>query len=252
MGYIFDPIRPGRYAEAYLFLQVPKVIMESATIRPKTAHMCHVSNENMTFHEFPSDFDPNRTPIYYIPTMRVDSKAEDLGMLWAVVDRVLAKRRDRKGVIHSTSYTRQEEIRDRSRFKESMILNTRGEPVANAMEEFFAAGPGSVFVSPSVCEGYDFKQDKARFQFMCKIPFQPPSKIVKAREADDKEYRSYMAMQALVQSFGRGMREHSDWCENFIADMHMDWFYPKYKHLAPKSFTSFIRPVNILPPPMKF
>lgn len=251
-GFVFDPIRPGRYAESYLFLQVPKVIMLSATLRPKTGYMCHIPKENMYFHEFPSDFDPKRSPIYYIPTMRVDSKADDLGALWAVLDRVMARRRDRKGVVHSTSYPRQEEIYERSRFKDSMILNKRGEPVAESMELFFQAGPGSAYISPSVCEGYDFKQDRARWQFMCKIPFQPPSKIVKAREADDKEYRAYQAMQALVQSFGRGMREDTDWCENFIADMHMDWFYPKYKHLAPKSFNNFIRPISILPQPLAF
>jgi Rad3-related DNA helicase len=251
-GYVFDPIRPGRYAEPYLFLQVPKVIMISATIREKTGFMCHISRENMKFQEFPSDFDPKRSPIYYVPTMRVDSNANDLGQLWAVLDRVMSRRRDRKGVVHSTSFERQREIRDRSRFASAMILNKKGQPVADAMEEFFQAGPGTTFISPSVCEGYDFKQDKARWQFMCKVPFEPPSKIVKAREADDKEYRGYKAMQALVQSFGRGMREHTDWCENFICDMHMDWFYPKYSHLAPKSFNKFIKAVSILPPPMNY
>jgi Rad3-related DNA helicase len=107
-------------------------------------------------------------------------------------------------------------------------------------------------VSPSVFEGFDFKQDKARWQFMCKIPFEPPSKIVKAREAVDKEYRPYQAMQALVQSFGRGMREYDDWCENFIADEHMDWFYPRYKHLAPSSFNSFLRHITVLPAPLNY
>ncbi len=252
LGYKFDPIRPGRYAEACLFLGIEDITMLSATNRPKTIQMCHVAKENYTFKEFPSDFDPKRSPIYYIPTMRVDSKATDLGPLWVVLDRIMAKRRDRKGVVHSTSYARQEEIKAQSRFADSMILNKKGEPIAEAVEKYFAAGPGSALISPSVFEGFDFKQDKARWQFMCKIPFEPPSKIVKAREADDKEYRSYQAMQALVQSFGRGMREHSDWCENFIADEHMDWFYPRYRHLAPNSFNDFLVKVSKVPAPLNF
>ncbi len=252
MGYVFDPIRPGRYAELYLWLKVEKIIVLSATLRPKTGHMCNVSDANMLFHEFPSEFDPKRSPIYYLPTMRVDSRANDLGRLWAVLDRIMARRRDRKGVVHSTSYDRQTEIRDRSRFADKMILNAKGEPIADSMERFFAAGPGAAYISPSVCEGYDFKQDKARWQFMCKIPTPPPSKIVKAREAVDKQYRAYQAMQTLVQSFGRGMRENTDWCENYICDEHMDWWYPKNKHLAPQSFNSFLQRIDVLPPPMNF
>jgi len=251
-GYQFDPIRPGRYAEPCLFLQVPRILMISASIRPKTIYMCHVKKENFVFKEYPSDFDPKRSPIYYIPTMRVDSKATDLGLLWAVLDRVAGRRRDRKGVVHSTSYDRQTEIKERSMWGGSMILNKKGEPIADAIEQFFQAGPGSIFVGPSVFEGFDFKQDKARWQFMCKIPFEPPSKIVKAREAVDPEYRPYQAMQALVQSFGRGMREASDWCENFIADEHMEWFYPRYSHLAPASFNGFLKQVKVLPPPMNY
>ncbi len=252
LGYQFDPIRPGRYAEACLFLGVPDITAISATIRTKTIQMCHVAKENYTFKEFPSDFDPKRSPIYYLPTMRVDSKAGDLGLLWAVLDRVASRRRDRKGVVHSTSYDRQGEIKERSRFAESMILNERKQPINVAVEKYFEAGPGAILVSPSVFEGFDFKDDRARWQFMCKIPFEPPSRIVKAREAVDKEYRPYQAMQALVQSFGRGMRSREDWCENFIADEHMDWFYPRYKHLAPDSFRAFMRTIRVLPDPMKW
>ena len=252
LGYKFDPIRPGRYTEATLLLQVPDVTWVSATIRHKTVQMCHLPKESYTFKELPSDFDPRRSPIYYLPTMRVDSKANDLGLLWAVLDRVACRRRDRKGVIHSTSYDRQGEIKERSRFAPSMILNKKGEPIDRSVNEFFQAGAGSILVSPSVFEGFDFKHDRARWQFLCKIPFEPPSKIVKAREAVDKEYRPYQAMQALVQAIGRGMRDRTDWCENFICDEHMDWFYPRFKHLAPDSFNAFMRTISVLPAPMSW
>jgi Rad3-related DNA helicase len=84
---------------------------------------------------------------------------------------------------------------------------------------------------------------------MCKIPFPPPSKIVKAREAADPEYRSYQAMQTMVQCFGRGMRSKSDACENFIFDDHLEWFKPKFAHLAPSSFHAFFKKVAVLPQP---
>ena len=250
-GYQFDPIRLGRYGEAALLLRMPKVIMLSATLRPKTLFMCGIGAKDFMFEEFASDFDPARCPIYYVPTMRVDSRAGDLGLLWAKLDQIIAKRRDRKGVIHTVSYARRDEIAQRSRFFESMIVNPKGEPPTETIEYFRAQGPGAILVSPSVGEGQDFAGDDCRWQFLAKIPFEPPSKIVKAREADDKEYRGYQSMQKMVQAFGRGMRSRDDYCENFIGDEHLSWFLPKYAHLAPKSFHGFFKRVEVLPRPLK-
>ena len=251
-GFIFDPIRPGRYAESTLFLRMPKVVMVSATLRPKTMFMCGVGKDQFHFREFPSEFDRKRCPIYYIPTMRVDRRAGDLGMLWAMLDRIAARRREVKGLVHTVSYARQQEIQERSRFYASMIINPKGEPAIETVERFFESGPGTILVSPTVGEGYDFKHGRARWQLLCKIPFEPPSKIVKAREADDPEYRAYQAIQYMVQVFGRIMRDKSDWGESFIGDSHLDWFLPRYGYLAPKSFHGFYQRMEHLPPPLSF
>lgn len=249
-GFQFDPIRLGRYAESTLFLGTPKVVMLSATLRPKTMYMCGVPTNNFLFKEFPSDFDPKRCPIYYIPTMRVDSEAGDLGLLWAKLDQIASKRRDHKGIVNTVSFVRQREVVERSRFSSSMIINPKGEPAAATVDLFKEAGPGTILVSPSVGEGYDFPHDYCRWLFMAKIPFEPPSKILKAREHDDPEYRAYQAIQGLVQFFGRGMRERSDWCEGFIGDQHLDWFLPRYGHLAPHNFHNNFKIARTVPPPL--
>jgi ATP-dependent DNA helicase DinG len=250
-GYQFDPVRPGRYGESALFMRMPRILMVSATIRPKTMYMCGVGNDLFEFQEFDSEFDRKRCPIYYVPTMRVDSRAGDLGLLWAKLDSLIAKRRDRKGIVHTVSFARQKEILERSRFQSSMVVNSRGEPAAETVEWFKQSPAGTILVTPSVGEGYDFPGDTCRWQFMTKIPFEPPSKIVKAREEDDKEYRGYQAMQGLVQAFGRGMRSKEDACEGIIADQHLDWFLPKFAHLAPRNFHAFFRRIDYLPKPLE-
>ena len=45
-GYQFDPIRPGKYAEAALLFRIPKIIAVSATIRPKTMYMIGIGKDN--------------------------------------------------------------------------------------------------------------------------------------------------------------------------------------------------------------
>jgi Rad3-related DNA helicase len=249
-GYVFDPIRPGRYAEAALLLRVPSIVVISATLRPKTLFMLGLAKGLFDFREFDSEFDPARCPIYYVPTMRVDSRAGDTGRIWILHDQIAGRRTDRKAITHTVSYNRRNEVLSRSRFASAMLINEKGEAAGDIISQFRASGPGTILVSPSVSEGFDFPMSDCEWQFLCKIPFpNGHSKIHKARQHDDPEHGAYLAMNKMVQTFGRAMRRKEDRCENFIGDMHLEWFLPRYGHLAPKSFHGFFKKVSLLPPP---
>lgn len=249
-GFQFDPIRPAKYAESTLLLQTPRIIIVSATLRPKTLFMLGIGQINYDFFEFESDFDPARCPIYWVPTMRVDSKHPDLSQLWTRLDQIIARRQDRKGIIHTISYARQKDVLEKSRFRMKMFVNAKGTSATQMVEIFKASAPGTIFVSPSIATGYDFPGKTCEWQFICKIPFPDGrTKINKARGQVDSEYGAYSAMQTMVQSFGRGMRSKEDQCEGFICDDHLQWFLPKFRHLAPNSFYRLFRKVDILPQP---
>jgi Rad3-related DNA helicase len=248
-GFQFDPVKVARYSESTLLLRVPNIIVISATLRPKTLYMLGLGRESFDFLELGSDFDPKDCPIYYIPTMRVDSRAEDLSPLWIKLEQIASARQDRKGIVHTISYARRDAILGRSRFAPSMIVNPKGEASTETVMAYKAAGPGAILVSPSVGAGFDFPGRDCEWQFVCKIPFPDSrSKIVRARQEDDKEYGPYQAINKLVQIFGRGARFKGDRCENFIGDMHLDWFLPRYGHLAPKSFHGFFKRIEVAPP----
>jgi Rad3-related DNA helicase len=249
-GYVFDPIRPGKYAEAAILLRVPSIVVISATLRPKTMFQLGVAKELFDFREFDSEFDPKRCPIYYIPTMRVDSRAEDLKRLWILHDQIAGRRTDRKGITHTVSYTRRDDVLAQSRFASRMLLNVKGEASTDMINQYRASGPGTILVSPSVSEGFDFPMTDCEWQFLCKIPFpNGHTKIHKARQDADPEHGAYLAINKMVQTFGRAMRRKEDRCENFIGDMHLDWFLPRYGHLAPRSFHGFFKKLTTLPPP---
>jgi Rad3-related DNA helicase len=249
-GFQFDAVRLGQYAEGILFLGKKKIVVVSATLRPKTMHMLGLRKDAFDFYEFDSDFDSSRCPIYYIPTMRVDARVKDLGMLWVRLDQIMSRRTDRKGIIDPISFARRDEVMKASRHVGRMITNQRGESITHVLETFRSAAPGTVLVSPSVGTGYDFPGSQCEWQFICKVPFPDGrAKIQQARQNDDKEYGPYGAMQTLVQFFGRGMRSKQDRCEGFISDDHLQWFLPRYRHLAPKSFHSHFRMVSTVPPP---
>ena len=249
-GFQFDAIRLGQYAEGILFLNKKRVIIVSATLRPKTMQMLGLKKDVYDFQEFDSDFDSSRCPIYYIPTMRVDVKAGSLAQLWVKLDQIMSRRADRKGIIDPISFARRDEVMAASRHRDRMITNQRGESITHVLEAFRSANPGTVLISPSVGTGYDFPGRQCEWQFICKVPFPDGrAKIQQARQAADKEYGPYGAMQSLVQFFGRSMRSKDDRSEGFICDDHLQWFLPKYRHLAPKSFHSHFRMVTNVPPP---
>lgn len=250
MGFQFDPIRPARYAESTLLLHTPRIIIVSATLRPKTLYMLGIGKINYDFFEFASDFDPARCPIYWVPTIRVDSRTPDLSALWVRLDQIISRRQDRKGVIHTISYARQQDVLKKSRFVGKMLVNARGIPATSMVQIFKASKAGTILVSPSVGTGYDFPGRECEWQFLAKIPFPDGrTKINRARNADDSEFGPYQAMQTMVQAFGRGMRSKQDQCEGFICDDHLQWFIPKFRHLAPDSFYKLFRKVEVLPQP---
>lgn len=257
-GYQFDPIHPGRYLESSLLLKVPDVTFMSATLTMKTMFMIGIGRHLFEMREYPSEFDPSRCPIYYVPTMKVDSQAHSLAPLWARLDEFAKPRRDRNGLVQTVSFARRDdaihhsEALQRAMRDDKLFYNSRGEPPTEVIEHFVNAYPGAVLVSPSIGQGFDFKGRRAEWQFITKIPFPPPSKVLNARcdksMGGDPEHAHYLAWQKLVQMAGRVMRDHRDRGETVIADDHLQWFI-RYRHLAPKSFQQFFKAVPVLPPP---
>jgi Rad3-related DNA helicase len=250
-GYQFDPIRPGRYAEGALLLRVPSILFTSATIRPKTMYLTGIAKENFIFEEFASDFPADRSPLYYLPTMRVDAKAESLAPLWRKLQQIAGQRKDRRGIVHTISYRRRDEILANIPYMtDRMLFNLRGEAAGPVLTEFRTSPDGTILVSPSVATGYDFPGRQCEWQFVCKVPFPDTrSKIIQARNHDDPEYTGYLTISKLEQIVGRATRSRTDGCENFICDEHMGWFYRRFKHLASKTFRARFREVTSVPPP---
>jgi Rad3-related DNA helicase len=247
----FDPVWVANYKEK-LFRGIPHIVFTSATFTHKTAAMLGVGSGDLEWHEAPSDFPVARRPVYFCPTVKLDYRADESQVrLWlATVDNFLRRRRDRKGIIHAVSYERAKLIRRYSEFAPSMILNEKWD-TKDRVAEFRSAGPGAIFVSPSVTTGYDFAGAQCEYQVIAKIPFPDRrNPVTAARTAHDPEYPAYIAMQELVQAVGRGMRSADDQCETIILDSNASWFMRKHRDLAPDWFMAAYQRVDTLPDPL--
>jgi Rad3-related DNA helicase len=225
-GYRLDPLWPSQYAEKILFAGIPKVYAYSATVTPKSLHIMGVRPEELEYFEYASSFPPRRSPVYRIPTTKVDRHMDQPGggssAMWlSRIDQIVRGRQDRKGIIHCVSYQRSDDIIKGCETGGMMTRHTP-EDTAQTIEWFRASKPPLVLVSPSVTTGYDFPGSDCEYQIIAKVPW-PDSraKIMKARAKADPLYLTYLTVQNLIQSTGRGMRYHDDQCENFIVDDHI-------------------------------
>ena len=250
-SYQFHPLDPGRYVEATLLHGIPRIVLMSATMTPKTVAALGLDPALVDFHATPSTFPVERRPVTHITTCRIDHRLDDAGTrVWlARVDQILAGRPDRKGIIHTGSYARAKLIYEHSAHRARLLFHDR-DTTRQTVELFRRSRPGTVLVSPSLTTGFDFAGKACEFQIILKVPW-PDSRepVMQARTAKDKAYPAYLAMQDLVQAVGRGMRSAEDQCETLILDDHCKWFVSSYRHYAPRWFLDAYRSTLTIPVP---
>ncbi len=256
---LISPLWPTAYAQSILFRDIPRIILASATLVPKTLSLLGIEEKDSVFLSQDHTFSPDRCPLYLFAACRVDYKMshgqwqETVGRM----DNLISKRLDRKGIIHTTSYDYQSKILRDSEHSGLMIAPRNAREIQAAIEEFRNADAPCILISPSITTGYDFPYSECEYQILLKVPFiDSRSPVMKARSEADKEYLPYLVAQTLVQTCGRPMRAPDDRCENFLMDAHANWFLNKpekggYRHLVPGWFSNQIKwnPPGPPPPP---
>lgn len=268
----FNPLHPAQFAEKYLFRGTPRVLLTSGTITPKTCYTLNLGPHNTDFQDYPSPFNPARAPIYRFNTgIRWDKRTSesDLRVLVSMMDNLINARRDRKGIIHSVSFIRQQFIYGTSQNANLMWGNSRARrggggggngrntpaamdptTTAKVVAAFKQSPPPALLISPSITTGWDFPGPECEYQLIPKLPFpDASSRIMKARAKVDPEYAAHLCAVELQQMCGRGMRTPEDQCETIIMDGHALWFLSKNRHLFNSSFWQFARQCDTPPPP---
>lgn len=257
-GAIFSPVWAHRYAEKFLFVGVPKVVLVSATILPITAGYLGIQGSAMEYYEHQSSFQPDRRPVYLMQAAQISSKSDesDYRALVTKIDQIIRDRQDRKALIHTVSYALADRIVRMSQYKHIMDwckTDARGwnrEAARDVVDRFKRRVGGGVLVGPSFETGFDFPYQQCEYQIIAKLPFiDSRPAVITARKRSDKHYINYVTALRLVQMCGRGMRALDDRCETFILDANTRWFMPAAKDLLPKWFRAALRRVDSIPPP---
>ncbi len=226
----FSPVWGTKYCEEYLFRGINKILLVSATLNEGDKKLLGITPHNSETIEMDSPFALNRRPFIYIstkPEIRLNFRSSDFDKRKIIsrVDDIIGGRLDRKGLIHSRSYEWKDKIISQSKINsrrngQNILLSHKPYDINQQLEHFYSSPPPSVFISPSIYQGYDFKNSIARYQIMVKMPYlnKNENEIIFRRCKEDRMYEIYYIINYLTQAYGRVVRGTLDWAETFMLD----------------------------------
>ena len=244
------PIWPMDFVDRWLYryreaanaptVPVPQVVLLSATL-PRFSAEGLAGERPLTYHEYPSRVPISSRKVVHIPTVDMRRSTANVPIWLGRIDQLLDQRLDRKGIIHTTSYARRDQVVAGSKFAGFGLLHSHGShDIEQAVGEFKGALAPTVLVSPSLTRGYDFPGEACRYVIIGKVPWPAPSALVKARTERFPDYQTFVAMQVLQQEAGRAVRYVGDWSEILIIDDAWRWFWPLARKYAATWFAEAV------------
>jgi Rad3-related DNA helicase len=245
VGVSFKPLRVHHYAKNYLLNHGEISLFLSATILSHKMFSKWLGlNPNEVFHlKVDSPFPPNKRPIELnlAGKMAANRIKRTAPKTIPILNEILKKHKNDKGLIHTNSYRCQHYIT--RKVLNSRIISHSSQNRERVLEYFEESKDPLVLVSPSMSEGVDLPYDKCRFQIIYKIPFPYlGDKQVNMRKKRDQRWYAYKTIMTLMQAYGRGMRAEDDSCYTYILDEDIKILFksPLYKSLVPEFFKEAI------------
>ncbi len=231
----------NNWAEKFLFM--------SATILDIDGFIkdLGINKDDCLVIKMESTFDPNKSPIYFMPcgSMSYQNIDESLPKACDAVKVILNKKKDEKGIIHTGNYKVAKTIYDN--VKDSRLLMKATEEITNQnLIKVHERSQNTVLLSPSMTTGVDLRDDLSRFQVIVKMPFSSLAdpRIKKKSELSSDWYACQM-LKTLVQACGRSTRSAEDFSSTFVLDSSFAYWINKYKKWLPKQFLARLRGVTL-------
>ena len=241
------PLDVSGYFDAILDKGSVSLFM-SATILSKD-HMCKTTGldpENVKFLKIEdSDFPVKNRPIHMMNVAWLSAKTMNANMpkIAQAVDNIMSIHRNEKGIIHTTSYSQLQFIRDNiSKENATRLIETASNLDRNeVLEKHYTSKKPTVLISPSLHLGLDLKHDLSRFQVIVKVPYPDlTDKKIAAKKDREPKWYTWNTLLRLVQAYGRSVRSSDDHATTYMLDSNASYLLKSAGTLLPKWFTEAI------------
>jgi len=223
-------------------------LLMSATILSKE-NLCKavgLKNEDVKFIRVEnSDFPIKNRPIYLMNVAWLNARTmhETLPNIVKVLDNLLSVHKNDKGIIHTTSYSQVQFIKNNlSKENLSRLIETNPKFDRNEMIlKHTQSTKPTVLISPSMFLGVDLKDDLSRFQVIVKVPYPDltDKKISVLKQRNPKWYE-WNTILRLIQAYGRSVRNADDYANTYILDSSVSFLLKNGREMIPKWFSEAI------------
>jgi len=237
----FKPVDVASYGEESLYRFGGRVVLMSATVVDKDTFCRTVGIDpaQCAFLHIASPFPVENRPINYLPvgSMSKDNIDETLPKMSQVVKDLLELHKNDKGIIHCVNYKVAKHLVDTVKSKRLLLHDSDNRE--ETIQRHLNSGEPTVLVSPSMTEGVDLADDASRFQILCKVPFPYlGDKVIQMRKAKNPSWYPCATARAVIQAFGRSIRNEKDHAASYILDADWDRFYRNNRSMFPPEFSA--------------
>lgn len=246
LNFIVQPVWSKKYLHDVIFKHYDHIIFMSATILDKDifSNINGLDVSLCSYYSVDSPFDIKNRPIYFpkgIGKMTFNDKKQTWENQKRIIDNIINKNHDKKGIIHTTNYEISKWLEEHYKNNKRFIFHTSETRDESLFKHMQSTEP-TILVSPSMMNGVDLRDNLSRFQIIMKIPYPNiSSNKIKKRQKDLNEWYNWKTCCDLIQMYGRSIRNESDYAETYILDDSFSNILKfNYKYL-PNWFTNAIK-----------
>jgi ATP-dependent DNA helicase DinG len=244
---VLTPLNVSNYFNDILSMGAVTLFM-SATILSKN-YLCKVIGLKPDQVQFirveQSEFPVKNRPVYLMNVAWLNAKTigQSLPSITNAVNNIMSIHKNEKGIIHTTSYSQLQFIKDNiSKENTARLIETGPMYDRNEiLQKHSQTTKPTVLISPSLYLGVDLKDYLSRFQIIVKVPYPDLTdrKISAMKERDPKWY-NWNTILRLVQAYGRSIRSKDDFANTYILDSSISYLIRNAREMLPKWFLDAI------------
>jgi Rad3-related DNA helicase len=238
------PIDVSKFAESF-FTTEYQVFMSATIDKPSFCENIGLQPDEIAFIDTPKSPFPiehRKIEILNIRRLSYGSTEDDEIEVIKVIDKIMDKHSDQRGLILTSSIPRCQKIirylspNNTRRVRICHSYNKNGKTQDEIIAEH-TADPTGVLLSSSLWEGVDLKDDLSRFQIIAKVPY-PNYKEKRTKAKMDKFPLWYTAqtLTKLLQGFGRSIRSEDDWARTYVLDGAVNNVLFKAQKMIPRAY----------------
>jgi Rad3-related DNA helicase len=235
----FVPANLGSAPRDLLFNYGEYVILMSGTVYGKETFCRELGIDPDSAHyiRISSTFPKDNRPIYCKPEYQVDTSFkcwnDNFSEMIQKMSEIMSIFSDAKGLIHAPSYDAAQQIV--KALPGSRAVTHTSRDFQHNLKDFYDSPEPLVFVSPVCQQGVDFKDDRARFQIVTRVPYLNTSdEFVKYKVENDFMWYNAQALIVWGQQLGRINRSEGDYGATFLMDTRFNSFIRKNSKVIPK------------------